>query len=383
MALAPVDNSYAATASSLEQQKSAVEQDKNKASQELEAVKDKIDAKDAEISKSEENVKSYQVKIDELQGQINSIKGSLKSIQKEIDNKKKDIQVKEKEKEEKEKVLASRLRSMYKSNYEGEMLMVLIESNNISDFISKLVAITKIVQTDKNMIEEVNKVKAALDSEKAEMEERQSFLIDQKNEIVTKQEEVKSTQKIYIDENNKLQAEKKSLQELKDQKQKMFNDLAEKESQIQKQLDDLITSLNSDNNVSNNVASSQGFVWPASGPVTCPFGPRIHPVTGKPSYHTGIDIGASYGSPIKAAKSGKVVAAQSNSIYGNMVVINHGNGQQTMYAHSSRYIVTVGQEVTQGQVIAYVGSTGLSSGPHLHFEIRINGTAVNPMNYLN
>jgi len=215
MALAPVGNSYATTTSSLEQQKSAVEQDKNKASQELEAVKDQIDAKDAEISKSEESVKSYQDKIDELQGQIVSIKGSLKSIQKEIDNKKKDIQVKEEEKEEKEKVLASRLRSMYKSNYEGEMLMVLIESSNVSDFISKLVAITKIVQTDKNMIEEVNKVKEALDSEKVELEERQAFLNDQKNEIVSKQDEVKTTQKIYIDENNKLQDEKNHCRHLK------------------------------------------------------------------------------------------------------------------------------------------------------------------------
>ncbi|MBL4932394.1 murein hydrolase activator EnvC family protein [Clostridium paridis] len=382
VAIIPVNYVHAETVNSLQQQKDAITNDKNKASQDLEGVKDQIDAKNSELSQTEQSVNSYQGKIDDLQSQINSIQGNLTKVQKDIDAKKQDIEKKTKEKEEKEKLLASRLRNMYKSNYEGELFLVLLQSRNVGDFISKFMAVSKIIETDKNTIEEVDKAKKALSSEQADLEEKQSVLDDQKKQVLTKQQEVVDAQKVYVDEKNKLEADKSSLQNLKDQKQKMYNELASREQDIQKQLDNAIANLNKGNTGNVGSSNSQGFVRPTSGPVTCPFGPRIHPVTGKPSNHTGVDLGASLGTPIVAAKDGTVVAAETNSIYGNMVVINHGNSQQTMYGHTRNYIVSVGQQVKQGQVIAYVGSTGLSSGPHLHFEIRINGVPVNPANYL-
>ena len=122
--------------------------------------------------------------------------------------------------------------------------------------------------------------------------------------------------------------------------------------------------------------SSAGLIWPASGPVTSPFGWRWGRM------HEGIDIGAPYGAPIRAAASGTVIYCGWESGYGNLTVIDHGGNLATAYGHQSSIAVACGQQVTQGQVIGYVGSTGHSTGPHLHFEVRINGSPVDPMGYL-
>jgi murein DD-endopeptidase MepM/ murein hydrolase activator NlpD len=121
------------------------------------------------------------------------------------------------------------------------------------------------------------------------------------------------------------------------------------------------------------------FIWPVNGAVTSGFGPRTHPIYGGSRMHTGLDISASSGTPIKAAGDGVVVMAGSNGGYGNWTMVDHGGGLATGYAHQSRIGVSVGQRVSTGQVIGYVGSTGASTGPHLHWEVRVNGNPVNPM----
>ena len=127
---------------------------------------------------------------------------------------------------------------------------------------------------------------------------------------------------------------------------------------------------------------STTFIWPASGRFTSPFGYRIHPISRTRRMHSGIDLANSTGTNITASQNGKVISAGYKGTYGNLVVIKHGNGMETAYAHLSRISVSVGDVVTQGQSIGKMGSTGGSTGSHLHFEIRKNGTAVNPMNYL-
>jgi murein DD-endopeptidase MepM/ murein hydrolase activator NlpD len=124
------------------------------------------------------------------------------------------------------------------------------------------------------------------------------------------------------------------------------------------------------------VRSSSGFIWPASGVVTSGFGWRWGRM------HEGLDIAASYGAPISAASSGTVIYAGWMGGYGNLVVIDHGGGLATAYGHQSSIAVSSGSQVSQGQTIGYVGSTGHSTGPHLHFEVRVNGAAVDPMGYL-
>jgi murein DD-endopeptidase MepM/ murein hydrolase activator NlpD len=122
--------------------------------------------------------------------------------------------------------------------------------------------------------------------------------------------------------------------------------------------------------------SSAGLIWPVSGPITSPFGPRWG------SFHPGIDIGVPYGTPIEAAAAGTVIYCGWESGYGNLVVIDHGGNLATAYGHQSRIGVSCGEHVSQGQVIGYVGCTGYCFGPHLHFEVRINGSVVDPLGYL-
>jgi murein DD-endopeptidase MepM/ murein hydrolase activator NlpD len=131
-----------------------------------------------------------------------------------------------------------------------------------------------------------------------------------------------------------------------------------------------------------NEGGPGSFSWPASGPITSPFGMRVHPGTGAFKMHTGIDIGAPMGATITAAASGRVIFAGVESGYGNTIIVDHGGQTSTLYAHCSQIFVGNNQDVQRGQAIGAVGATGDATGPHLHFEIRINGVAVDPTSRL-
>ena len=130
------------------------------------------------------------------------------------------------------------------------------------------------------------------------------------------------------------------------------------------------------------VQGSGTFIWPCNGPITSPFGYRTHPIFGTTIYHAGMDIGVDYGTPIHAADGGTVILAGWCGGYGNAVIIDHGNGLQTLYGHNTPAAVSEGQAVSQEEATSYAGSTGYSTGPHCHFEVRENGEAVDPMGYL-
>jgi murein DD-endopeptidase MepM/ murein hydrolase activator NlpD len=136
------------------------------------------------------------------------------------------------------------------------------------------------------------------------------------------------------------------------------------------------------NGASGGGGGTGSLMWPVSGPVTSPFGWRMHPILHVRKFHTGIDIGVGYGVPIHAADAGTVIYATWMSGYGNVIIIDHGGGISTLYAHQSSLAVGNGAHVSRGQVVGYVGSTGFSTGPHLHFEVRVNGNPVDPMGYL-
>ena len=124
------------------------------------------------------------------------------------------------------------------------------------------------------------------------------------------------------------------------------------------------------------------FAWPCYGTITSYFGWRIHPIFGDYRYHSGMDIAVAAGTPVVAAESGTVILAQWYGGYGNCVVIDHGGGISTLYGHNNSLNVSVGQQVSKGQTIAAAGSTGDSTGPHCHFEVRVNGVVTEPLDYL-
>lgn len=149
------------------------------------------------------------------------------------------------------------------------------------------------------------------------------------------------------------------------------------------QLQSTVATLGQEMSAWSASASHTPSLWPVLGPVTSPFGPRIAPLGGEgEQFHTGVDIGVATGTSVHAAADGVVVAAGWDAIYGWRVRIDHGNGLQTLYGHNSRLLVHVGQQVSKGQVVSLSGSTGASTGPHVHYEIDRYGTPINPMNYL-
>jgi murein DD-endopeptidase MepM/ murein hydrolase activator NlpD len=162
----------------------------------------------------------------------------------------------------------------------------------------------------------------------------------------------------------------------KDQWQRIAEQLEQDAAQIQ-------SLLSSGGSTSSAAPGGTGqLAWPATGPITSPFGWRTHPIFGDTRFHEGLDIGAPYGAAVFAADSGTVVFAGVMSGYGNVLVVDHGGGLATAYAHLSAFQVSYGQSVARGQQIANVGCTGYCTGPHLHFEVRVNGSPVDPMPYL-
>lgn len=129
-------------------------------------------------------------------------------------------------------------------------------------------------------------------------------------------------------------------------------------------------------------ASDSGMVRPAEGRISSEFGPRVHPVTGKHRPHNGIDVAGPVGAPIRAAAAGTVSFAGVRGGYGNLIIVDHGDGRETYYAHNSANDVSVGQQVSAGQHIGKVGATGQVTGPHLHFEVRVNGTPEQPRDHV-
>ncbi len=189
--------------------------------------------------------------------------------------------------------------------------------------------------------------------------------------------------------------QKGELSEIKKDKESILGDLRQKQAELQKvlnQLDADASAIESQIEAYLRAQRSSGqatapapkgkFTRPSSGRITSKFGMRFHPILKRSRLHAGIDFGAPSGSPIWAAQSGTVIAAQRMRGYGNVVIVDHGGGITTTYAHCSRFFVGRGAKVSRGQRIASVGATGLATGPHLHFEVRVNGKAVDPMRYL-
>ena len=263
------------------------------------------------------------------------------------------------------------------STYDQKQLNKLVKTKN---------DIAEYQQTLKDDLADVEKVKADLETKQADLDD----VISQKNAEINKYSDDVEMQKALAAEYAKQESElDDKLAELARQEQQRLEEERKQREAEQQQQDNNGGSDNSgsdsDNSGSNNGGSTTGsgqFIWPVSGPITDYFGPRESPTAGASSNHMGIDIGCSYGVPIAAADAGVVTVAEWGESGGNYVMIDHGNGFVTMYLHNSSLAVSVGDVVSQGQTIAYAGSTGYSTVTHCHFSVLLNGSYVNPLDYL-
>lgn len=377
----------------LEKEKQGVEASKKTVQEELNELKDKITAKRQEIDVVQQGIDKISSEIASYQQEIDRIKANIGSLTKDIEEKEQSIREKEEQRTILEERLSLRLRSLYKTNYFEGFFSLILSSSSLGDLISKITAITKIVEIDNSLMQELETIKNSLEAQKEELSqeiqsleaqneklyvERDSFQIalraqeEKKKELNTAMEEIKELEAAAISKYNEFRNTESSISD-------EIENLDNINEELQKELDKLAEDLNKGN---SGESTEEGFIRPVPGRITSEFGSRIHPIYGYEKFHYGIDIANSTGTPIKASKSGTVSYSGWMSGYGNVVILNHGNKEQTVYAHADTLKVSKGQKVFQGQVIATMGSTGNSTGPHLHFEIRIDGVKTNPRNYI-
>lgn len=340
----------------------------------LEQKQSQISGKLNQLTSTEDKLKSQ---IKDLSSQIASAKKELSQKQVAYNQAQKDVAASEKELEKRQQelenrreALQKRVRAIYE---EGQLsyLEVLFQSTNLSDFITRLEYFTNLVQNDQRILADIQTEKEAIEQKTKELQDRR----DQASQLQTQAAKAKAD----LDGKNQeyqtaLNQNKKAQDDLSEQNQRLAADSAAIAAKIRQ-----LTS-NSSGKVLGTINT---YPLPGYYEVSSPFGWRIHPVTGQKSLHTGIDLPAPAGTAILAAGSGKVIMAGWYGAYGNAVIIDHGGGYTTLYGHQSRLGVSVGDEVKAGQVIGYVGTTGWSTGNHLHFEVRVNGNPTDPRQFFN
>ena len=298
----------------------------------------------------------------------------------ELDEKNAELDQKETEIDVTYEQYKQRMRAMYMAG-DTSTLEMLFAADSFSDFLTNIEMMKAITAHDTELLDTLEVQKSSLTNQKTQVERLQI-------EIEEQQAEVETNKKALEETNQQLQVayaeSKTAMQDIELEKKQFEANLEAKKkeaSQVQSEIDAIYAELAAAASNSNNSTMKDGkFIWPLPGysTITSGYGARWG------STHTGIDIsgGGCYGAGIVAAASGTVIKAGSHWSYGNYIIVDHGGGYTTLYAHCSKLLVSAGQNVAQGQKIALVGSTGQSTGPHLHFEVRINGKTQNPRNFV-
>lgn len=356
-------SSFATSLTDLEQKQNQINTQIDEKNQQLTEVQEQISSTLQEIQKLSEEIASYEEEISSLQGQTDELKVSIDELEKSL-------AVSQESYEKQKKALEGRLIVLYEAG-ETNYLDVLLHSKSLSDFISSYYYISEIVKYDKALLEDLERDKNKIETNKKTLEQQREKLKSIRNNRERTAIVLENTKVLQNNYKNQLTEEEKALQT---QIEEYENQVKEVEAEIL-----LLTMANLDSDYTGGI-----MAWPVPGytRITSEFGMRLHPILHIYKLHTGIDIGAPMRANFIAAADGVVVKAGMNSAYGNMVIIDHGGGISTLYAHGDEILVKVGQEVKRGQAILKVGSTGYSTGPHAHFEVRVNGEYVQPLNFL-
>ena len=324
-----------------------------------------------EISEVESQLLAALAELNDLRDQQADAQEKVEKTTAELVVKEEELKAIEKELEENIKVLNNRVSYIYK-NGANHILELLLDVKDFVQFTSNLKLVNLFaeqgndnvhqVKDKKNAVMTIKKVMMELRDKQKDHEEEISSLVVQSEEKASQIEGLYGQKKVLL---SQTRANKEQLIQ-------MEAELAEKE-------DELIKILES---YKYGIPPSGKLFWPTKGVLVSGFGYRIHPIFRVNRFHSGVDIGASYGTPVVAAAGGEVIQSGYFGGYGYSVMLYHGGGYATWYAHLSSINVSMGQLVERGGLVGRVGSTGWSTGPHLHFEIRINGAAQNPMGYL-
>ncbi len=330
------------------------------------------------------NLTVQQKSLVQLEQNFTSVKNQLNKVQDQYSRSKQELiglesnlQKLEVDRGNRQDLLNERLTAIYKYGPQA-YLEILLSARNFADMLSKFSMVAYIVRNDLKALDELQTAKQAVQTEQVKVKQKTVQVASEFKKVAALKEQVVQKQKQVA---ANVSVTKTELAKLQSDRAKLERALAEYEA-TSRQLESTIRK--EQQGTVKGALGSGKMIWPAMsrGPITSTFGWRYHPILKVRKYHNGQDIAIPTGTPVKAADSGVVLVSSWQGGYGNFVAIDHGNGISTCYGHNSRLVVRVGEKVVKGQIIAYSGSTGLSTGPHLHFEVRVNGTPVDPMAYL-
>ncbi len=341
----------------IDEQKKLLEEANNQ----MEVTQNEIIALDKELEASRNKLLEITAEVEATNKLLDETNAELTKIQDEYDKK--------------YEIFKERLKVMYEFGNVG-YIEVLIGSESVSDFFNRLEYVNTIANHDKEIMDTLVAMEKDMKVKLAEIEsykmEVDKLLAEQTN--VTRELNTKKANK---------ESMMASLETNAEEFKRNMAELEQDSKDIEAMIKDIQAKAAANNN--NKVYYTGGILgWPVptTNRLSSYYGSRIHPVTGVETFHHGVDIPASTGEVVVAVESGVVIVATYQNGYGNVVIIDHGDGVTTLYGHNSSLSVSAGQEVTKGQQIALIGSTGLSTGPHCHFEVRINGATTNPLPYL-
>ena len=355
-----------------------------------------LQAKQKEQQKTINNLRSKKASVvdqkaaldqenDLAQQEIEVVKQQITAYDQQIEDK--GVELEEAKQEEEAQTVRFRGCVRHLEEY-GQMsyIAILLEATSLSDLLARMDMVGEVIAYNKQVQADMTAAREKVETVKAELEDARTELQDKQSELETKQVELQQK----VSEANALLA---SLESDINAYKSVYDQYEQQQKNVQSQIDQQVADLrrqeeaNKKNDPSYDAGKDNGatgsMMWPCPSchTITSEFGWRYHPIYHTQKYHSGVDIGASYGASIVAADGGTVITAGAVSGYGNCVVINHGNGITTLYGHMSSIAVSSGQKVSKGQTIGYVGSTGNSTGPHLHWEVTVNGVRQNPLNY--
>lgn len=354
----------------------------------LEEYKAQLEAVKTSIAETQDHQSELLNQIEDLNAQMYEVEGLFTFFQSKMDEisitiqqasqtiNEKDAEVKviEKSLQERQSLLGQRLVTLYKLN-RGKYLEILLSSKNFLEFGSRMTYFERVFRQDQSLLDQTKELIVSFALQKKQLQDQRELLVRQEEqyaELKQKKEEEKNILEGDLATKGELVA--RALDEqtnLEGQKSELIQQIEADQAYIT----DLLMSRGAVSYTGQ--PSESGFIWPIWGVPTSYFGWRDWG-----DFHRGLDIGAPYGAPVQAVKDGVVVGAEYLGSYGNMILIDHLDGLQTVYAHLSGFNVDVGQEVVQGDVVGWVGMTGYTTGPHLHFEVRAGGEFVDPLEFL-
>lgn len=363
--LASALNVLAVTKAQVDELKNKV----NEASKRKTALKNQLSELSGDLSAVQKQITLLDSQLEAQQDEIDAQEELLTELGHMIDDKTIELAQSEQEQEEQYAQLRSRLRYMVEHGTSSS-LSILLSSDSFSDFLNRYEIIRQISLRDEALFEKLKAIRDKVRTEKQELEDTRQEAEDTRAQMEQNKQELEA----------QLAAKQKQLANLQVAQQNVkdaYAQMIETENELMEQYKKAAAEY-----AAQSTYVGGTFMWPlpaGNNVVTCIYGYRNHPVTGKYSLHTGVDLRASTGTKVYAANKGSVTTSGYSSAWGNYIIISHGGGITTLYAHLSKRSVSKGDTVKQGDIIGYSGNTGYSTAPHLHFEISKNGKTYNPL----